>query len=519
MDKSIAFIICVNDTKQYEESARYINNLRMPEGFEKEIIAVSDSKSMTSAYNYAMNKSKSKYKVYMHQDTMIINKNFIYDILNIFSDDKVGMIGTIGCKQIPVEAVWWNSNRKVGKVYEGSEGYINLLDTDANIDYSINEVQAVDGFIMITQYDIPWREDIFDGYHFYNISQCIEFRERGLKVVVPYQEKPWILHDCKIPNWKMYDFYKQKFLKEYSHKIYPLVSVLIPTYNRPHFFELALKSVLDQTYKHIEIIICDDSTNNETELVARKYAEKFSNIKYYKNKERLGQFDNDLKLMSLANGRYINILMDDDLFKKDKIEKMMKYFIMDDKNEISLVTSNREMINDDGEFIRNFVNDDLISRIGDSIIGGSKLCGFILATNLNIIGEPTTVLFDRTKLTEEFGVYNGRRYICNVDQATWYNLLDNGKAVFIKEPLSCFRISDSQQSSSEAMLIGGMQDYSFSIENAMKNGHITSINSYYKAVVFYTYEGDQIITKKSAINIWKICKSGSSLLHPFFCCF
>ena len=37
--------------------------------------------------------------------------------------------------------------------------------------------------------------------------------------------------------------------------------------------------------------------------------------------------------------------------------------------------------------------------------------------------------------------------------------------------------------------------------------------------VFYTYEGDQIITKKSAINIWKICKSGSSLLHPFFCCF
>ena len=40
---------------------------------------------------------------------------------------------------------------------------------------------------------------------------------------------------------------------------------------------------------------------------------------------------------------------------------MMKYFIMDDKNEISLVTSNREMINDDGEFIRNFVNDDLIS--------------------------------------------------------------------------------------------------------------------------------------------------------------
>ena len=36
---------------------------------------------------------------------------------------------------------------------------------------------------------------------------------------------------------------------------YPLVSILIPTYNRPHYFQLALKSALAQTYPNIEIII------------------------------------------------------------------------------------------------------------------------------------------------------------------------------------------------------------------------------------------------------------------------
>ena len=44
----------------------------------------------------------------------------------------------------------------------------------------------------------------------------------------------------------------------------PLVSVLIPTYNRPNFFKLALESVLAQSYPNIEIIICDNSTNEET---------------------------------------------------------------------------------------------------------------------------------------------------------------------------------------------------------------------------------------------------------------
>ena len=43
----------------------------------------------------------------------------------------------------------------------------------------------------------------------------------------------------------------------------PKVSILIPAYNRPHYLELALKSALNQTYENIEIIISDDSTNDE----------------------------------------------------------------------------------------------------------------------------------------------------------------------------------------------------------------------------------------------------------------
>ncbi len=64
----------------------------------------------------------------------------------------------------------------------------------------------------------------------------------------------------------------------------PLVSILIPTYNRPHYFKIALESALAQTYSNIEIIVGDDSTNNETEkLIYRDYLHKHKHITYIRN--------------------------------------------------------------------------------------------------------------------------------------------------------------------------------------------------------------------------------------------
>lgn len=41
------------------------------------------------------------------------------------------------------------------------------------------KVSAIDGLFMATQYDIKWREDLLDGFHFYDVSQCFEFAQQG----------------------------------------------------------------------------------------------------------------------------------------------------------------------------------------------------------------------------------------------------------------------------------------------------------------------------------------------------
>ena len=77
-------------------------------------------------------------------------------------------------------------------------------------------VQAIDGLLMATQVDIPWRDDVFTGWDFYDISQSTEFRKNGYKVVVPYMETPWCLHDDGLLNYSNYFHWRDVYLKEYG---------------------------------------------------------------------------------------------------------------------------------------------------------------------------------------------------------------------------------------------------------------------------------------------------------------
>lgn len=88
-ENKIAFITCVDDEASYERSLSYVNKLPVPSGIEIEIIAIRNAKSIASAYNEAIQKSDSKYKVYLHQDVYIQNSNFINEILNIFKKIQI----------------------------------------------------------------------------------------------------------------------------------------------------------------------------------------------------------------------------------------------------------------------------------------------------------------------------------------------------------------------------------------------------------------------------------------------
>ncbi|WP_326238976.1 glycosyltransferase family protein [Peribacillus psychrosaccharolyticus] len=214
----MCFISCVNDEEQYNECIRHIQHLSVPSHVQIELLPIRNADSMASGYNEAMIQTDAKYKVYLHQDTMIINKNFLYDLLFLFTNHShLGMFGVIGAKTIPDNGIWWESLRTAGKIIEHRSTYRYLLFEEA--DYAYQEVQTLDGVIMATQYDLPWAEIPFNGWHLYDTSQCLQFIEHGYVVGIPYQPFPWVLHECgEITDTKTYSHYLNIF-KEWRNKM------------------------------------------------------------------------------------------------------------------------------------------------------------------------------------------------------------------------------------------------------------------------------------------------------------
>ncbi len=210
----VAFIICSNNELKLNECKYYLSRLQIPEGYETDIIVVTGAVSMTEGYQEAMLSTDARYKVYLHHDTVIINEYFIRDFLSIFqSDEEIGMLGVIGCKSLPFDAYACTS-WDVGKVLHNiaDKCLIKFQATDKGV----TEVDAIDGLLMVTQYDINWRTDLFNNWDFYDISQCYEFHRKKLKVVVPYQEYYWCYHDNDYSKMGEYDYNRSVFIKEYQ---------------------------------------------------------------------------------------------------------------------------------------------------------------------------------------------------------------------------------------------------------------------------------------------------------------
>ncbi|KFN01172.1 glycosyltransferase [Bacillus clarus] len=287
---------------------------------------------------------------------------------------------------------------------------------------------------------------------------------------------------------------------EENTNLLPLVSVLIPTYNRPLYFEQSLCSVLEQTYPNIEVIIGDDSTNNETEKILQKYLSNYPNITYIKNNSTLGQFENAIMLFNKASGEYVNYLMDDDLFHINKIEKMMQYYINDTTNDIKLITSHRQVIDTDGNLLPDVYSTMRLFE-QDTIMDGVHLGNIVIMNQRNYIGEPTTVLFRKKDLDDSFGIFDNRKYLCNVDVASWLSLLAKGKAVYIAETLSYFRLHPNQQLNESNKLIDGLEDFSHGIIEGEKYGFLSLEEELDTAIINFLAYAKRIVPSPAVYSL------------------
>lgn len=116
----------------------------------------------------------------------------------------------------------------------------------------------------------------------------------------------------------------------------PLISIYIPTHNRSRLLKRAITSVVTQTYKHIEILIVNDGSSDDTNKVVRDFQKKFENIRLFENQEAKGACHARNVAIRNARGEFITGLDDDDEFLPDHLETLLDSFC---KNDCSFVAS------------------------------------------------------------------------------------------------------------------------------------------------------------------------------------
>jgi len=98
----------------------------------------------------------------------------------------------------------------------------------------------------------------------------------------------------------------------------PFFTVIIPTYNRADLIEVAINSVLQQSFTDFEIIVIDDASQDDTEKVVSKFSD--TRIQYLKNERNLERSRTRNKAINLAKGNYITFLDSDDYYLENHLQ-------------------------------------------------------------------------------------------------------------------------------------------------------------------------------------------------------
>lgn len=118
----------------------------------------------------------------------------------------------------------------------------------------------------------------------------------------------------------------------------PLISVIMGVYNDKKFLSKSIDSILNQTYKNFEFIICDDCSNDGSWNILKKYEAKDERIKIIKNEKNLGLASSLNKCIKISKGNYIARMDSDDISIKDRFQKQIEY--LENNPEISVIGTN-----------------------------------------------------------------------------------------------------------------------------------------------------------------------------------
>lgn len=277
-----------------------------------------------------------------------------------------------------------------------------------------------------------------------NVNKTIKFLKKSQadrKKIL----KKYFKYNCQyftkyINNYKFLPIYKNKGSKMLYN--YPLVSVLMPIYNHADMALLALDSIINQSYKNIEIIILDDGSSDNLLELLEPYLKRYSNLKIYTQKNQ--KLPRALThLHELTNGEFITWTSADNIMHKNNIEILIHELIK--HPEASLVYGDVILIGANGKPYYKLSRDNERDRKHPKII---RLPQRDNALSLEADNYINAAFLYRKHNSDLLKGFYADDFIGAEDFDYWLRLQKSGKLIHIKnrKPLYYYRVHENTMS-------------------------------------------------------------------------
>jgi glycosyltransferase involved in cell wall biosynthesis len=111
----------------------------------------------------------------------------------------------------------------------------------------------------------------------------------------------------------------------------PLVTIGLPVFNGAGHLQVTINAILKQSYKNIELIICDNASTDATEKIAMSAAIQDKRVKFIRNDENLGVLKNFTRVLQESSGEFFMWAASDDLHSEDFIEECVSHLLENPK--------------------------------------------------------------------------------------------------------------------------------------------------------------------------------------------
>jgi len=175
----------------------------------------------------------------------------------------------------------------------------------------------------------------------------------------------------------------------------PVVSILIPVYNRESLIGAALDSAINQTYTNLEIIVGDNHSTDQTFEIVREYARRDPRMQCFRNAENLGPVRNWQECLAHSTGDWIKFLFSDDWLAPDAVEQLLMPLL--EYPEAGFSYSAVE-IHDDGQSHREYQWEQ------SGLMASSEFMGGYLTGHPSVPVSPGAALFRRCDIERAFTI-------------------------------------------------------------------------------------------------------------------